>query len=402
MSTFPHELILLVLEELKGFHTDLRSCALVCRDWRVPCQVPLFQSVVLDSDIKCVGLHDLLVASPRIAPLIHDLSIVTDDVPEVILDEQASLTAALLLLTDLESLTMRLGWRMVWHTLSVDLRDSIIAVLKLPSLVSLRMENWFFDFADIDLHNIFRHGTALKRLSMTMPSCPSSWRPSEDAFLQEVPKRARLDELTVGLEYGNFGIGEWFCRSRCSLDLTGLRSLHIMHTGDSSLVSRLLGVAGQSLERFHLEVEEFWPSESPPGVDISRNVALRSLTLDFSYDSLSPKDCPPPWLELTLATVHPAARIKELILKLSVHVSEDHDDTEEHEEEDSDIAIRKWDYSGWSRFAMSLTTPDLSALEMIKVTVAFHSVNAALFKEIALRELQHLGPKLLFEVIETL
>ncbi|GLB40258.1 hypothetical protein LshimejAT787_0801290 [Lyophyllum shimeji] len=394
MKTLPHELVLLIFKELSD--EDLRPCASVCRTWTADCQARLFQTVVVDIDLKCHRLHSVLATSPHVAPLIRDLYIVTDNVrPQVILDEEASLIAALLLLTHVESLTLRLGWNTPWHSLSVHLRDALISVLKLPSFTSLTMQRFYFDFADVDLHNILRHSTALKRLTITSAACPKTWEPSEDVFLQEVREKARLEELTIDLEFGTYGIGEWFCRPRCSLDLTGLRSLHIMHTADQVLVSRLLGVAGQSLERFHLDVEEFWPSASPPGVDLSRNIALRSLIFDFSLDSLSADECPPPWLELTLATIHPAARIKELVLVLSVHTPED------DAGEPSDTAVEDWDYGGWRRLAISLTSPCLSALEKIKVTVIYHPENPAAYKEMALRELQHLGMKLSFEVIET-
>ncbi|KAG5652158.1 hypothetical protein H0H81_006043 [Sphagnurus paluster] len=257
MATLPRELILSIFEDLKCHPTALKTCALVCRDWTTPSQAHIFHTIILDIDIKCLALHNLLLSSPHIAPLIRDLSVITeDDVPEVILDEEASLAAAILLLNKVQSLTLHMGWRMHWHKLSLDLRNAIIKLLKLSSLTDLTMGNWFFDFSDIDLHNIFRHAVALKRLTLTGPSCPTSWTPCDDAFLEGLPgQRTCLEELKLGLEYGTFGIGEWFCRPLCALDLRRLRSLHVMYTGDNALVSQLLDVIGESLERLHFEVE---------------------------------------------------------------------------------------------------------------------------------------------------
>ncbi|KAG5641681.1 hypothetical protein DXG03_004445, partial [Asterophora parasitica] len=234
----------------------LQACSLVCRSWSLPANAEFFRCVTLDTDVKCSRFQALLLESPHIACLVRDLEVVTDHDPETILDDEVSLTAALLLLKHLESFTLRLGWRMTWNDLSTNLRDAVIQVLKLPSLTSLELENWYFDLADVDLHNLFMHVTALKRLSLLAPSCPTDGEPSEDQFLMEVPNRPRLDELIVGLEYGAFGIGEWLCRSRCSLDLSGLRALHIMHTANDHIISGILKIAGASLESFHLEVQE--------------------------------------------------------------------------------------------------------------------------------------------------
>ncbi|KAG5640150.1 hypothetical protein DXG03_000909 [Asterophora parasitica] len=255
LTSLPQELIIQIVGDVDA-DTGLEACSLVCRAWSLPAKAEFFRRVTLDTNVKCGRFHTLLLESPHIACLVRDLEVVTDHDPETILDDEASLTAVLLLLKHLKSFTLRLGWRMIWNDLSTNLHDAVIHVLKLPSLTSLEMENWYFDLADVDLHNLFIHGTALKRLSLLAPSCPTDGEPSEDQFLMEVPNRPRLDELIVGLEYGAFGIGEWLARSRCSLDLSGLRTLHVMHTANDDLISRILKVAGASLESFHLEVQE--------------------------------------------------------------------------------------------------------------------------------------------------
>jgi len=75
ISSLPLELILSIMEQLKGSTSILKHCALVCRRWRLPAQRYLFSHMSLQDSDTCNQMNRILRTSPHIATHVDTLSI---------------------------------------------------------------------------------------------------------------------------------------------------------------------------------------------------------------------------------------------------------------------------------------------------------------------------------------
>ncbi|KAF5377882.1 hypothetical protein D9615_006679 [Tricholomella constricta] len=390
----PPELLLLILSNLQGHFEDLKSCGLVCRAWCRPSQIQLFRTVRIElfedhgaphahRDDYITGFNDLLITSSHLVPFIKDLSISwrtkiyhTGEISTTI--QLASLASILSVLTHLRSLTLSLRGKtrtyglpvnVVWHTIPLYFRKAIMSALQSPSLTSLAISHVNFHDITGDLHQLLLPLAHLKRLSLNhVTSRPYGVHGAtcvKDLPPLDGPRvTPRLEVLALELGWDGGNVSEWFCHPACSLDMSALRSLHIVQPpspGDPGpCISNFLTMAGPSLEILHLDLlegEGFISNE----ISLSTNSALRTLSLDFSRTSISPSQCPPLFVEHILSTLHPDTRLERLVLNVLISVPGG----------DGVSDVKNWDHSRWSDLAPYFSSPQLSSLRS-KTTMAPH------------------------------
>ncbi|KAJ7178250.1 hypothetical protein C8R46DRAFT_1076177 [Mycena filopes] len=139
----PPELIELVIRNNEAHKSTLRSCALVCRAFRVPAQRCIFATIMLapaPNPGPAPGLLALLRASPHLAAYVRDFSIVEVGSGSEWDAWYPSLIALLDLLGFVKIFTLAFASpRLQWRHLPADLQTAICAFCGRSALVSLNL-----------------------------------------------------------------------------------------------------------------------------------------------------------------------------------------------------------------------------------------------------------------------
>ncbi|KAG6907043.1 hypothetical protein DXG01_010814 [Tephrocybe rancida] len=374
-SALPEELRTYVFTEIQDDQPALTSCSLVCKDWHARAAPHIFRTLVLSKGAHFSGLRAILDGPPsRAISSIRDLTL--DPLP---IEHAATIAKALTTTVRLESLT--LGYCPQWGAIPDVLRDALKATIQLPSLTALAFKHSMTMIPRSALQELFTGSTALKQLTMTgTKHVPPTIIPVHLPLRvnSDSAPRARID--VFNLEGGEGPLFEWLCSPGCSLDMSGLQCLNFTRHSDSSAASRLLKLAGPSLEELHFSI-----IHPEGGLDLSHNPRLRKLSFDCTNTHyISPGCCPPSCLHSTLATIHPDAQITELNLNLFVDTPfPDIDESNEQQDTGTpDPRIRYWDYSPWERLAQYFTTDSrFSALKNVTIEVGYDVADQAAYED---------------------
>ena len=271
----PQELFDVIIDNLDNYPWALPNSSLVCHSWLHPSRRCLFRRIVLLPPPKhafrgsahvshCQRLHWLLLDSPHIATYIRELKIYEGQMEkhQAWIASDPTLPPVLGLLRDLTKLEIR---RLIWKVLPNYLRQSICHVLELPSLTSFEIEHADFGSID-DFAGLLSHAEGLTCLTLTEITVRRQSLAQEDMKHGTVEKegvrsnhgRRRLLDLRLN-STGYFGIGypelvDWLLGPQSSLELSHIRTLHILHYGrsDALPVNKLLYAIGSSLRHFKL------------------------------------------------------------------------------------------------------------------------------------------------------
>ncbi|KAF5346298.1 hypothetical protein D9758_011487 [Tetrapyrgos nigripes] len=178
----PQELVDYIIDHLYHDTQTLRNCSLVCRAWLPSSRLHLFNKVRLNiprstSHRPSLRLYHLLTSSPEVIHHIHDLQLCSGSPAyNVVVEEdeeyhpswvfsEPSLPPLLNLLTHLRKFDFASDTSLEWDVLPSSLRDAICNVLRLPSLVYMRLQSW--EFPDIKgFEKLLRGCANLKALAL--------------------------------------------------------------------------------------------------------------------------------------------------------------------------------------------------------------------------------------------
>lgn len=276
-SIFPQELIDYTVDYLYDDPTSLKSCALVSRPFLPSTRMHLFRRVTLSPTPiysegvrvygkadsierrfekvrgRCQRLYSILLASPRVAQYVRELTIVDARgfpgmEPTGWIRVEEKLPLILTMFDHVEILAFENIAE--WESHPPELRDAIRNLLRVPSLrhLSLR-KNGFSSISDMAtlLSDISPH---LKYLEINRNYFDHLELP--DVFL-EVPssERARLVELNVNDNpLTSDVIIEWLLHpsSHITADSTSFRVLRVVSWYQTPCINRFLDQVGGSIE----------------------------------------------------------------------------------------------------------------------------------------------------------
>jgi hypothetical protein len=196
----------------------------------------------------------LLLEAPHISTYVKQLKIYEGQATnlESWIKSDSSLPLVLRMLTSLTRLELR---RLKWNQLQLDLRQSLYAVLELPSLTYLEIKRSHFSSIG-DFNRLLSHAKSLTVLSLISVSTlyfpPDAWT---DAIEQDASSRPRGRLLALGLDVPDCTvIVDLLLGPESPFDMSYIRTLHISQISVTSAINRLLYAAGSSLERLKLGV----------------------------------------------------------------------------------------------------------------------------------------------------
>lgn len=134
-SPFPQEIIDSVVEELSSDRDSLKQCALVSRcQFLQPARRHLFSDIKLHKPLHCQRLLTVLKSNPEITRHIRHLILSNLRLQLLVQSEEATVATLLTLVQSLRSLSLSY---IFWDTLPIELRSTLYALLRSPSLKKL-------------------------------------------------------------------------------------------------------------------------------------------------------------------------------------------------------------------------------------------------------------------------
>ncbi|KAG6831434.1 hypothetical protein H0H92_010647 [Tricholoma furcatifolium] len=382
-TVFPLELVLIILGNLKDQDTYLRSCALVCNEWRTQSQAYLFHTLILQTHGQCYLLRNLLAGSSHIASFIKNVSFNVDigagDDPSEVVDAIAVTLGFL----KLECLSLGTCSQddLNARDLPPILREAISFSLgRTTSMRSLFLQS--FSLSNTDFRKIFMHTPAVRHLSVSNISC----NPVEREGVEETcVRRTFVEELVV--ELGDRSLLEWFCEPHCCVSLTYLRSLTLVYDMDEAghdLINKMLKNVGPSLENLHLKRVSERPLKDGMQLDFMCNPNLRRLRLSLAPNTrYIPSRCPPKWVLTTLERLSSPTAIEVLTLDIGIVDS---------------LSFKRGDYSSWRRMAVLLSRELFPSLQSVMVLAPELVLSLPLVEELATQVIQGVGVTWVLEI----
>ncbi|KAH9477670.1 hypothetical protein JR316_0009896 [Psilocybe cubensis] len=193
IKVLPLEIISLIIEDLGSDEhpsQSLKSCALSCQTFLPLCQKELFRKMSLLDDRTRSTFVELVRQSPRLAQHVRELAY-APKAEECVdsLDTDTSISALLHVFKKLRRITItfpgpRRSSFQDWQQLSPSLRSTLLSLLHLPLITSIRLRNIrnfdYFDLVpctglrELDLHEVLpvELGNAYSMLRSALPVKP--------------------------------------------------------------------------------------------------------------------------------------------------------------------------------------------------------------------------------------
>lgn len=272
MISLPLELLDCILEHLYHDKATLLSCALVEKAWVAPSQRGIFHILVLlppdpdpyndqlealskvyvKSTEQLVGYID---ANPRLASYVRSLHLAMFCNISQTVDWEAVYTSTAMVirrLSNVESLSLSC---ISWGSLSPSLTDSLIKMLRAPSVTRIFISNFNIPAFD-DCALLLTQATNLKGLVVNNMFC-NDWALPENPYLLTPSRLIQLDELETD---SSSVFASWFQQDTCPLQIQNLRSLKIVleeKINDcSQKIAFMLQQAGGNLRELQIQVSD--------------------------------------------------------------------------------------------------------------------------------------------------
>ena len=259
------ELVCMIIDNLKDDVWTLRSCSVVCWSWVPTCQRHLFHCVRLlppcKHDCWCPTdvpyskrLYNVFLDSPHIMDYIQVLYIYEGQAErkQDWIGKDKTLPLLLGKLKKLERLEFR---RLEWDSLGSDLKESLYAVLGLPTMTYLEIGRAYFSNLK-DLEAWLYHAKALTGLSIDspwilQPRLSNKEEGAKEKGLNSVQQK-HLADLHLRLSDEQPFL-YWLLGPRSHFSLSRIQTLHIAVPYDVTAVNLLLRTIGNSLKQCKLE-----------------------------------------------------------------------------------------------------------------------------------------------------
>ncbi|KAF8509960.1 hypothetical protein JB92DRAFT_3119393 [Gautieria morchelliformis] len=288
----PQEMVDAILDNLceDDGHKALLTCSQVCHSWLPSSQRNLFRRITFGKDGgHSKRLGQALLSSPHLAKYIRELE-VHMPVGDTFHATCQTLSVILGELSELQRLTL---CELVWHKLTVDLRESFRRLFLLSSISFVKLHGVQFGSMD-DFVNLLRHAEGVTTLSLGFSFSPSGqfqefW-PQEDQEDQgehegetrlNLRERRHLDLLHLYAPQSNFHTCvDCLLEPRSPLEVSHIQSLLIDDLEDpggdafnrnGDALNRLLHPIGSSLQHLQFYMpDEAWSGRSlGTGFDIN-------------------------------------------------------------------------------------------------------------------------------------
>jgi hypothetical protein len=256
----PQELIDNIIDQLHDNRPTLKSCALVCKSW-LPCsRFHIFCHVSLQPPqnnifgfakiTNCQRLYRIIETSPQIVPYIRDLTICEGNVYKAWMGRETTLPLLLRMLRNLRRLELErsASMRMANRDMPPNLRDSIMEVLRLPSLTELKLVGFVSD-TPAKFLRMFRFCQNLKVLRLSHVVCADDG--AVDDNTGAISQRAQLDVLSIGPRTSPTVVGSLLL-AQSPIDLSSICQLNLSISCEFATFAKLLRVT-PVLE--HLEID---------------------------------------------------------------------------------------------------------------------------------------------------
>jgi hypothetical protein len=245
----PQELIDLILDNLHDDINSLKSCSLAAHTMVTSARTLIFRKIEIkppdplsSSFNTCQRFYKLLTASPRIAPIVEELCVVTvgsetsfgytpdgeyltERLVAWVMDDR---TLPLILpLLDLKRISLTEnapyrsdGWKdsMSWHKMGQRLTSALTNVFSSPRLEAVHLRGIVIE-SPYQLLSLFSEATALKEMSLSR--LYFTQRAQRDMWPESQPWRPQLRSLLIADNCDNFSPSLVNPR----IDLTHVRSL---------------------------------------------------------------------------------------------------------------------------------------------------------------------------------
>jgi F-box-like len=258
LKSLPEELLEHVFNLFEGDSDSLKSCTLVCSNWRILCQPKLFHLLVLSTEdvAQVTQFQRFILHSAHIRAAVQQVEVHFSETWD---RNVCNLMADILeLLPRPESLKLygpRYQGRIRWKRLPQHLNNSIRTVLRRPTLTTFLIDGWMLDLHMDELNALFIQCPSIFCNLSLMEVSDGLWGTMKIPLDTTHHGRLVLKELTISNTFAKDPkLIDWLCQPESTLDLQSLKTLRIMESRDDAAVETLLITTGDCLQNLELNI----------------------------------------------------------------------------------------------------------------------------------------------------
>ncbi|KAF8486695.1 hypothetical protein JB92DRAFT_3022468 [Gautieria morchelliformis] len=289
----PQEMVDAVLNNLRGAdgRKALLTCSQVCHAWLPLSQRNLFRRITFGGDGgRNKRLYQALQSSPHLSKYIRELKVLLPIGGDAFHATCQTLSVILGKLSELQRLTL---CGLVWHKLTVDLKQSLHRLLLLSSISFVKLDNMYFVSVD-DFANLLRPAQGVTQLSLGF-----CYLAQEDQGVQgehedeprlNLRERRHLNLLHFYAQQHKFYLYvDCLLGPRSPLEVSHIQTLLIDDLGspyrpvskrDGDTLNRLLRAIGSSLKHLQLDVPyNAWDGRPDFDINLEFNSNIKRLHL---------------------------------------------------------------------------------------------------------------------------
>lgn len=264
-TSFPQELVDLVIDFLHNDLSTLKNCSMVCKKWTHRSRIHLLYTITFDLTPSTLVARDALDDTMRnkftlFRQFLTSAPGLKQHVRSVELrnlqwrNEQGGdafgvLSSVLKSLHHVERLSLH---NLRWYNCTEPLKDAISELLQRPTIEHLELRT-FAVRERLSLKRLLTYPVNLKSLHLKRIECRDYHRGDESTNEHKAPAVRELRAFYIDATRCSC-IFEWLLASKSSLNLSGLTTLHISNGCRPVFAERLLRLAGPSLERLELGI----------------------------------------------------------------------------------------------------------------------------------------------------